>query len=228
MTRPWPPEYRGPRSPLHTKEPPAAANTGRKGRKAKAKPVSLAAGFDGRRLDGTRVVDDPFAIEPGAKMVARVNVAEHPLEWMLARGRLSAAHYEAGSRFRAIYARAEIGGAKAMDLAKEKVDGGGAGDVLSDSVMMAHRELHRLARSLGPVGWRVVEQVCGMGVAVTDLAKTWPGREAERAKMDYLTLRLKEALDTLATVVWGARGRDRLPLRAWADEPARWPQTVTA
>lgn len=162
---------------------------------------------------GTREVSDPYGLEPGAKIMAIVNLAEHPLEMMLARRRLSQPLYEAGVRFRMIYERAAIGPGRGIDPGKIKVDGGRFGDPLSDSVVDAQFELAGLARQLGHIGERVVSQVAGQGVTVADLAARWPGPEDVRTKRDYLTMRLKEALDLLASEVWGAKGPSRGTMR---------------
>lgn len=172
--------------------------------KGKAKPRFKAGNAP---VLGTRTVDDP--LEPGAKLKATVNLAEHPLEMMLARRRLAQDQYEAGVRFRAIYERSVIGPGRGIDPGKIKVDGGRIGDPLSDAVINAQFELKRLARELGPIGERIVSAVCGSGETVSSLAKRWPSPDAERARLDYLTIRLREALDHLAERVWGARGPER-------------------
>lgn len=156
---------------------------------------------------GERMVDDP--LEPGAKLKAIVNLAEHPLEMMLARRRLAEPLYEAGVRYRRIFEAAEIGPGRGIDPAHIKVDGGRLGDPLSDSVVHAQFELKRLAQQLGPIGERIVSAVAGRGMTVSDLAERWPGGEDVRTKRDYLTMRLKEALDQLASEVWGAKGPER-------------------
>jgi hypothetical protein len=163
--------------------------------------------FGPKVVPGKRVVPDP--LEPGSKLKATVNLAEHPLEMMLSRGRLTQAQYEAGIRFRAIYEHATIGPGRGIDPGKIKVDGGRAGDPLSDAVLHAHGELKRLAWALGLVGERVVSSICGAGLTVSELAKRWPTPDAERARMDYLTIRLREALDLLAEEVWGGKGPER-------------------
>jgi hypothetical protein len=176
--------------------------------KARAKERKrIAASGVGPKVEiGFKEVKNPY--DPAETMTVAVNLAEHPLEMMLARGRLDQPLYEAGVRFRMIYERAAIGPGRGIDPAKIKVDGGRMGDPLSDSVVHAQFELARLARELGMVGERIVSRVAGHGVTVSDLAKQWPGPEDVRTKRDYLTMRLKEALDLLASEVWGARGRD--------------------
>lgn len=156
---------------------------------------------------GSRDVPDPM--EPGARLTATVNLAEHPLEMMLARRRLTPAQYEAGVRFRAIYERASIGPGRGIDPAKIKVDGGKLNDPLSDEVLHAQFELKGLARKLGPIGSRVVMMVAGQGVTVADLALRWPTPDSEKQKRTYLGMRLRDELEMLAEEVWGARGPER-------------------
>jgi hypothetical protein len=175
---------------------------------------------------GERMVDDP--LEPGAKLRAIVNLAEHPLEMMLSRRRLDQPLYEAGVRFRRIYEAAEIGPGRGIDPAHIKVDGGRLGDPLSDSVVHAQFELKRLALQLGPIGERIVSAVAGRGMTVSDLAERWPGPEATRQKLDYLTMRLREALDLLATEVWGAKGPERARITGMRAETVIYDEQAVA
>lgn len=161
---------------------------------------------------GERSVPDP--LNPGQRMVATVNLAEHPLEMMLARNRLPPALYEAGVRYRAIYERAVIGPGRGIDPGKVKVDGGKLGDPLSDEVAGAHLELKRLSRFVGIVGERILSDVAGRGIGIADLAGQWPGEECERIKRNYLMLSFKAALDVLASEVWGGKGPPSSPMRA--------------
>lgn len=188
----------------------------RKRRNAEQERREWAETAGGKIEVGTRVVEDPYGLEPGARMVARVNLAEHPLDRMRARGRLDEAQYCAGVRFRAIYERAEIGGARAIDLTRIRVDGGSAGDPLSASCGEAHRELSRIAGYLGVCWFRLVSDVCGAGIPVSALAARWSGREHGRQVLDHLTISLKQALDVLAGEVWGARGLGRVAMTGYA------------
>lgn len=203
-----------------TKAPVAAKPKGKGATKArrKAKAATLA-GHDGKFEVGTRIVDDPDG--PGAKVRARVNLAEHPLELMRAKGRMAEAHYVAGVKFRAIYERAAIGAANGIDLTKIKVDGGGAGDPLDGGVAEAHIELLRLYRWLGKDGGRIVEMVCGRGMSIAELALIWPCEDNELMRRNYLTLRLREALEVLACEVWGATGPARGRMEGWQQGGAR-------
>lgn len=158
---------------------------------------------------GQRVIDDPLAVEPGAKMVAVTNLAEHPLEMMLARRRLDQAQYEAGVRFRRIYEAAAIGPGRGIDPGHIKVDGGRMGDPLSDAVVHAHSELARIIPKLGKRGSHIVLSICGRGLTVTELAERYDGYQSPKQNVAFITLRLQEALEFLAEEVWGAKGPER-------------------
>jgi hypothetical protein len=158
---------------------------------------------------GERLVDDPLAIEPGAKMKAIVNLAEHPLEMMLARQRLDRPLYEAGVRFRRIYEAAAIGPGRGIDPGHIKVDGGRLGDPLSDSVVHAQFELARIIPRLGHRGSDVVIKVCGLGQTVSEVASRYDLFERDQSNRDFVTGRLKEVLEFLSDEVWGAKGPER-------------------
>lgn len=160
---------------------------------------------------GVRSVPDP--LEPGAKIEALVNLAEHPLEMMLSRGRLSPSQYAAACRYREVYERAAIGPGRAIDPAKIKVDGGGVGDPLSDAVLDAHQQLKQIAAALGDIGNEIVRAIAGEGRTVTELAVTWTRGKmvSEKLRRAYLAPRFCEALDVLAEEVWGATGPNMKP-----------------
>lgn len=170
---------------------------------------------------GERVVPDP--LQPGAVLKARVSL-EHPIDMMFARGRLTPAQYEAAVRFRALYERAQIGAARGVDFARLRVDGGaGAPDALTQSVVDAHKGLTLVWRVLGKVLGRIVEMVCGQGINVEVVAAGWPVDGNVRARRDFVSMGLRQALDQLGAELWGATGPERAkvvgdgPRRASAD-----------
>jgi hypothetical protein len=164
---------------------------------------------------GTKTVDDPM--QPGQKLKATVNLAEHPLELMLARRRLTQAQYEAGIRFRAIYEHAMIGPGRGIDPAKIKVDGGKMGDPLSDAVLHAHYELRRILPRLGKNGSSFVIAICGLGDTVTEVAGRLRIFHRPQSNRDFVTGRLLEALDYLAEEVWGTKGSEHGSIVALRD-----------
>lgn len=157
-------------------------------RSAKRKPVSLAP--SGVEL-GTRMVDDPY--EPGAKLVAVVNLKESPLDRWRAHGDVDGAQYAAGELFRAAWERAGIGGAKAFDWTREYVDGGRVHEPLTDTVRRAAKRLGEAQQRLGMRTYSMVVEVIGERVFPTE---------------KYVSRRVRDGLTELAEL-WGmvARGR---------------------
>lgn len=156
---------------------------------------------------GYKVVPDPW--EPGARLSVPCNMRESPIEHMAARKRLNAAQKDAADRYRALYERAQLGPLRAMDLARERLDGGGAGDAFSDRVMEAARRIAAANRCLGRVAAALVINVVGEGVSIDALARGYP-RMADKRANGYVTGRLIEALDQLVEH-WGliAEGEHR-------------------
>jgi hypothetical protein len=190
----------------------------RAGRQRKSKPVSLASSprpaQNGPDL-AVDTVDDP--LERGAKLVVVRNVAEHPLTYLKAKGRLDGMsslprrdrdgiaeiRFEAGSRFRTYYERAGIGGARAIDYGRVKVDGGVMQDPLSEQVQDAYDWLNGVAHKdckVGALGYAVLVAICGDGLTIAKAAEkfaSWTGLGG-RSGQGWVSCRLIEALDALA------------------------------
>lgn len=186
-----------PDSAMARKAAPAAAKGKGAGKKRKVKP--LQAGHDGRLEIGSRAVDDPY--EAGAKLTARVNVAEHPLEWLAARKKIDLVQYNAGARFRALFERATIGSARGIDPGKVKVDGGGAGDPLDAGVAEAHQQIKLIKGLVDTVSMRLIMLIAGEGRTIAAVAETWPMRGVQAARAMYISERFREALSALAGVM---------------------------
>jgi len=166
-----------------------------------------AAGEDGKVQRGRKEVPDPW--EPGARISVPCNMRESPIEHMAARKRIDGAQKDAADRYRDLYERAQLGPLRAMDPLKEKLDGGGAGDAFSDSMLEAARELAATNRSVGGVAAALLIDVVGEGVTLDVMARRYPHLQDKRAQ-GYVTGRLIEALDQLVDR-WGliAEGRCR-------------------
>ena len=156
------------------------------------------AGSAGRLELGERTIDDP--LEPGARMVATVNVRESAVAHMVSRRRLNASQEAAGERFRQLWERAAIGRSRAIDPAKEAVDGGKIGDPMTDDMVRAARELDKALKSVGPAASSILISVVGEGQRIEDAAANWShrggivtGRRAE----GYITGTMVDALNAL-------------------------------
>lgn len=180
------------------------------------RPVTLARA-EGRFEIGERYVDDPLEI--GQKLAAKVNVRESSIDHMHSRGRIDEAQKLAGDRFRKLWEKAAVGRNQAMDTTKEPVDGGGAGDPISDDLIKASQELSRVMRAIGPVGAQLLIALVGEGKRVEDVASRWSTAggvvRGERAE-GYVTARMVEALNDLVGF-WKLEGSPLVP-----NEPAHY------
>lgn len=178
----------------------------------KAKKVTLPTfGSEGRYEIGERVVADP--LERGARLTAKVNVRESTIDHMASRGRINTAQEAAGQRFRRLWEMAAVGNNRAMDPAKEFVDGGAALDPISDELVKASIELNRVMAAAGQAGSKLLIAIVGEGKRIEDVALNWSkaggivtGNRAE----GYVVARMIEALDDLVRH-WGleSKARDR-------------------
>ena len=96
---------------------------------------------------------------------------------------------------------------RAVDLSKERVDGGGiAQATISDAQIRAFADLRRAMDALGQEGDSLVKDFLGRGWSLRDIA-TRRDLHTDRER-GYVGFRLRECLDTLA-VVFGYAGRRR-------------------
>lgn len=157
--------------------------------------MAALAGFDGRRQLVLREVADPY---DGEHLTVIGNVLESPLALLRHRGMISEGEKLAGDRFRAIYERSIIGGARAIDYRQPKVDGGTLFDPLHSSSAEAARTLKGVARIVGEIDFRLLVAVVGEGRRIVDVA----GQGASTRARLHCGARLRDALHLLA-VRWG-------------------------
>lgn len=179
--------------------------------KSKKRVPYLSYGAEGRVELGARMVDDP--LEAGQRYAAQVNVRESSIDHMHSRGRIDASQKQAGDRFRKLWEMAAVGRNQAMDTTKEPVDGGGAGDPISDGLIRASQELSRVMRELGPVGSKMMIALVGEGRRIEDVASDWSqtgGALSGRRAEGYVSGRMIEALDDLVRL-WKLEGSPLAP-----------------
>ena len=161
----------------------------------KPKPVTLAKQYP-RAMLAPAEVDCPY--EPGAKIRAMRNVAEHPISAMLHRGSISEAQAVAANQFRANFERAMLGGAQGIDYAKIRVDGGVFSDPLPEATQRAFMWLSNVSKKLDPVSWALLCQIAGEGLALADVAKKWRQYAASGSRGEgWVRGRFIEAIDSL-------------------------------
>jgi hypothetical protein len=173
------------------------------GRKRKAKPVTLA-------RPGTEIaqatVPDPY--NPERPSVVTKNIRTHPLDHMLARGRLTEAQKTAGDRFLALWDRSHTGGMRALDPTRVKVDVSFVPTGVDDRAMAAVRELERVCGSVGKRAYVLLARVIGLRMGFWDMARR-PDASVDQAEAEHLAWAFRGALDDLTEFFGVARGKAR-------------------
>lgn len=173
---------------------------------------------DGKLVLAATDVPDPHVKGTTTRVYRNISP---PAEYLHSRGILDQAEKAACDYFAALYGTAQIGGARAIDYSRTKVDGGQVGQPLSDAVMSANRRLAEIARVVGKEGYRLLDQIVGQevwpGAIARDRARDAAGnpRKPTRTEEGYIVLRFKEALRTLIDELGlVAKGKPRGRLQA--------------
>jgi hypothetical protein len=141
-------------------------------------------------------VDDPYAINPGDKIVVLRSTRNDPLADMKAKNQIDQCDYVAGRHWQAAWENSEIGAVRAIDPGKEAVDGGRMPEVLTDQQRRAVQDLKAAKQALGQEGHQLVEDVLAKGWSIMQ-ASIERGRLTERDRR-YIGDRFRECLKTLA------------------------------
>jgi len=168
------------------------------------KPTALPQGFV--------EVDNPYFQRGYAETKSNVRkipvaVGNDVLWGMLSRNQIDRAQFDAGREYQRIYERATIGGVKAIDPGKVKVDVIGHQPAPpSNDVIDAESKLKEIRRELGPTYPVLLLRVLGEGESIAQLA----ARSCKERNLDferkYLGRQFKEALECLADL-WGLTTR---------------------
>jgi hypothetical protein len=149
------------------------------------------------------VADDPY--ERGAKLTVLRSLRDDPLAAMHNAKQIDQAQFIAGRHWQRAFELAEVGGVRAVDLTRERVDGGGIPQAtLSDAQIRAFADLKRATAALGLEGESLIKDFLGRGWCLRDIAGR-RGADTERER-GYIGWRLRECLNTLA-VEFGYAGR---------------------
>jgi hypothetical protein len=117
-----------------------------------------------------------------------INVRESAIEHLASHKRINSAQAVAGDRFRRLWEQAAIGAVKAIDPTKDAVDGGAAGDLITDVMLAASEELKRALQAIGPIGSRVLISVIEEGSiekAANKWSRTGCGQRPPRRRLHY-------------------------------------------
>ncbi|MGD9725275.1 MAG: hypothetical protein AB7R40_23500 [Nitrospiraceae bacterium] len=141
------------------------------------------------------VVDDPYGFD-GEKITVLRSIRDDPLAEMYSRGQIDHAQYIAGRTWQEYYERAEVGFVKAVDPAREAVDGGQFPDPLPDRRMSASDQIALADRKLGQDGCAIIRDVLWHGMSLTACAqRRGMVRQIDRRNM---SVKFKWCLEVLA------------------------------
>jgi hypothetical protein len=141
------------------------------------------------------VADDPY--EWGAKITVLRSLRDDPLAAMHSARQIDQAQFVAGRHWQRAFELTSVGGVRAVDLTRERVDGGGIPQpTLSNAQLRAFADLRRAMSALGLEGESLIKDFLGRGWCLRDIAAR-RGVTGERAR-GYVGWRLRECLDTLA------------------------------
>lgn len=142
-------------------------------------------------------IDDPY--EDGAKIIGMRSLRSDPIAALWKKRHIDDCQYKAGRKWQEAYELAEIGGARAIDYTRDKVDGGQiAQPTVSDRQARAVDKLSQASEALGAYGASIVFDVlaCHMTIAETANRRMM----TSEAELKYVGRRFRECLDTLAIV----------------------------
>jgi hypothetical protein len=140
-------------------------------------------------------VDDPFALEPGEKVVALRSIRNDPLGRLHSHRQIDEAQYQGGRAFQNDWEKAERG-PQAVDPTRDFVDGGQTREPITEGQRKAVLRLNRAERELGADGSVLVHEVLVLGMTMEQIGKR-RGLLGQRW-IDYFARRFRECLDRLA------------------------------
>jgi hypothetical protein len=172
----------------------------RKGRPAKPKPVSLPhiglIEVDNPLFGSKHATDDVTS----RRIITGYNHRESFIGFLYGKRKITDAERMAGDKVRKAFETMGGAGAQAIDYSRAKVDGGKIADPISVRQLEAGSVLRDCHKTLGAAGHDLVIKLCGECQWPKDLTR-------DERKQDYLSMRLRECLETLS-VHWGYASRE--------------------
>ena len=142
-------------------------------------------------------IDDPFALQPGDKIVALRSIRNDPLGRLHSHRQIDEAQYQAGRAFQNDWERAERG-PKVVDTTREYVDGAQMREPITEGQRQAVLRLNNCERELGADGSAIVHDILVHGMTMEQVGQR-RGLKSQRWN-DYFARRFKECLDRLALI----------------------------
>jgi len=145
------------------------------------------------------IVQDPYS-DTGEQLQVLRSLRDDPLAAMIARGQIDEAQFQAGRKWQKLHDCSTIGVIRAIDPAKEAVDGGGRVESITDRQISAFTELRESYEALGTYGKTLVFYVLGEGLNITQAAVRM--NCSTESEVKYIGRRFRECLESLA-ILWG-------------------------
>src|SRR4051794_233355 len=173
-------------------------------RAKRRKPYQPAGLHDRRSSDlprnaevATVEVDNPYALDPGEKIVALRSIRNDPLGRLHSHRQIDEVQYQGGRAFQDDWEKAERG-PRAIDPTREYVDGGQAREPITEGQRKAVLRLNHIERELGADGSALVHEILIQGFTAEQVGQQ-RGLRSQRWH-DYFSRRFRECLDRLALI----------------------------
>lgn len=169
-------------------------------RKAKIEPD------DRRAIDALAVlqavpveVENPHDLDRG-KIVVLASTRDDILRRLLASRGIDDAQFAAGRAWEEDWQRAQLGHTSSGGQWQERVQTGGvSGEIITDAVRRAVKNLAEADKELGVQGSNLVRDILGRGLTTQVVAVKYLSNGGQR-QIDYISRRFRECLETLVVV----------------------------
>jgi hypothetical protein len=155
-------------------------------------------------------VEDPLGLEPGDKIVGLRSTRGDPLAKLHTHHQIDEAQFRGGRAYQNDWEKAERG-PKAVDLTRERVDGGQMREAITEGQRQAVARLNRIEHELGADGTSLVHEVLVLGMSMQQVGER-RGLITQRWK-DYFARRFQECLDRLA-LFYGFAAPAHIPVKS--------------
>ncbi len=165
----------------------------------KPKTFDLRGEYLGGQPDGAVAVEIENPLNPEQRLVVWQGTRSDPLAAMRNARQIDECQYLAGRHWQKAYEAAEIGGARAIDYTRDKVDGGQiAQPTISDTQARAFSDLSKARKALGEYSWTIVFDVLGCHMTVRQCAERRMMRSDTEQR--YIGMRFRTSLDEMAII----------------------------
>lgn len=144
------------------------------------------------------IVDDPYGTIPGAKVLVYRHLRNDPVAAMHAARQIGDLELMAARRWQRYYILSQVGGVKAIDTTREKVDGGKFIGPIDEKSLAAQDKINEAAAYLGKEGAGLINDVLGLELTIK-VAALRRGFET-KSKIEYCGARFRECLKTLVSI----------------------------